>query len=239
MSRVETIGDATLYLGDCREILPTLGEFHAVVTDPPYGVSINRGDGKIGRGKGKISGDETPPDISDLAQWPAIIWGGNNFCDQLPRSTGWLVWFKHQPDKSEHSQAEIAWSNVVRTVRHYSEAYHGFMRAADGWYHPTQKPPGLLKWCIDFIPDAKTILDPYMGSGTTGIAAVTRGRGFVGIEINEGYFDIACRRIEAALKQPDMFVSPPSSPTQVTFSEIWLDPYWNEDGTAPCEKVKP
>jgi site-specific DNA-methyltransferase (adenine-specific) len=214
--RIEKLAEGvTLWLGDCREILPHVGPFDAVVTDPPYGVKVNRGDGSRAAASRTITGDEKPPEIAHLASYPAIIWGGNNFCDQLPRSTGWLVWFKHHPDKSEHSQAELAWTNAVRTVRHYSEAYHGFMRAADGWHHPTQKPPGLMKWCLNFLPSATTIVDPYMGSGTTGIAAAKSGRRFIGIEIDPKYFDIACKRISEALRQPDLFVSSnPSPPKQ-------------------------
>ncbi|RXF07896.1 hypothetical protein EG878_17065, partial [Enterococcus faecalis] len=193
---VEHIGLATLYLGDCREVLPTLA-FDAIVTDPPYGVSIRRGDSKICEA---IANDATPPDVSGLARWPAVIWGGNNFCDQLPRSTGWLVWDKTHAEKCQHSQAELAWTNVTKTVRHYREAYHGFMRQRDGWFHPTQKPPALMKWCIGFTKDGAAICDPYTGSGTTGIAAVAMGRRFIGVEVDAGYFEIACRRIEAAQK---------------------------------------
>lgn len=201
---VEHIGLATLYLGDCREVLPTLA-FDAIVTDPPYGVSIRRGDSKICEA---IANDATPPDVSGLARWPAVIWGGNNFCDQLPRSTGWLVWDKTHAEKCQHSQAELAWTNVTKTVRHYREAYHGFMRQRDGWFHPTQKPPALMKWCIGFTKDGAAICDPYTGSGTTGIAAVAMGRRFIGVEVDAGYFEIACRRIEAAQKQATMFYEP-------------------------------
>ncbi len=207
MSRVETIGRATLHLGDCRHILPTLPKVDAVVTDPPYGVGHNKTSAtrryKVG---GAIANDTTPPDLALLPDVPSIIWGGNNFCDQLPRSTGWLVWYKYHPDGSQHSQAELAWTNCVRTVRHYSEAYHGFMRQRDGWFHPTQKPPGLMKWCLNFLPAAQTILDPYMGSGTTGIAAAIMGRNFIGCEVNPEYFDIACKRIEDAQRQSDLFI---------------------------------
>lgn len=206
-ARVEHIGNATLYLGDCRDILPTLGRVDAVVTDPPYGVSMKRGDSK---NKDRLAGDNTPPFVGDFAQWPAVIWGGNNFCDQLPRSAGWLVWFKYFPDCARHSQAELAWSNVVNTVRHHAEAYHGFMRAKDGWLHPTQKPVQLMRWCIAFVPEAKTILDPFMGSGTTGVAALKEGRRFIGIEIEAKYFEIACRRIDEAQRQGDFFIVPPS-----------------------------
>ena len=211
MSRVEQIGDCTLHLGDCREILPTLGKVDAVVTDPPYGVSINARPGRRAKNTDQIIGDGVAPDIQWLLQWPCIIWGGQCFSKQLPTSTGWLVWYKYHPDGSQHSQAELAWTNVVRTIRHYSEAYHGFMRAADGWHHPTQKPPRLMGWCIGFLPNAQTILDPFMGSGTTGVACVKLGRKFIGIEIDETYFDIACKRIEKAYAQPDLFVAPPAA----------------------------
>ncbi len=118
----------TLYLGDCREIVPRLN-FDAVVTDPPYGVANNRGDGKV---NGTIAGDAEPPELSWMAAHPAVVWGGNNFCDQLPRSTGWLVWDKTHAKSCEHSQAELAWTNTVRTIRLHREAYHGFMRQRDG-----------------------------------------------------------------------------------------------------------
>ena len=81
--------------------------------------------------------------------------------------------------------------------------------------HPTQKPLGVMKWCIEHLPDSSlTILDPYMGSGTTGVASVKLGRRFIGIEIDQRYFDIACRRIEDAAKQPDMFIASAPKPLQ-------------------------
>lgn len=207
MAEKVTIGNAELWHGDCREVLPSL-VFDAVVTDPPYGVGYSAGGSRMQKVRWKIYGDETPPDVSGLAKWPAVIWGGNNFCDQLPRSTGWLVWDKTHAEKCQHSQAELAWSNVTKTVRHYREAYHGFMRQRDGWFHPTQKPPGLMRWCIGFTKNGAAICDPYMGSGTTGIAAVEMGRRFVGVEIDPGHFEIACRRIEAAQNQATMFFEP-------------------------------
>lgn len=195
-----TIGNAELWYGDCLEILPKVASFDLIATDPPYGVKHDkRSATKRYKVREKIHGDETPPDVKWMIDHPAIIWGGNNF--ELPRSTGWLVWFKHHPDGSQHSQAELAWTNTVRTIRHYSEAYHGFMRQRDGWFHPTQKPPGLMRWCLAFAPKAETILDPYMGSGTTGIAAVEQGKRFIGIERERKYFDIACERIEQAQRQ--------------------------------------
>jgi len=196
MAEKVTIGNAELWHGDCREVLPLLQGVDAIVTDPPYGVAQKRGDSKLKEG---IQGDAEPPAIEWVADYQAIVWGGNNFCDQLPRATGWLVWNKTFPDCARHSQAELAWCNVRKTVRHYTEAYHGFMRQRDGWFHPTQKPPGLMVWCVAMTTG--TVCDPYMGSGTTGIACARLGRSFIGIEIDRRYFDIACERIENEQRQ--------------------------------------
>ena len=124
-----------------------------------------------------------------------IVWGGNNFCDQLPRSTGWLVWDKTNGEKCEHSQAELAWTNIVRTIRIHRENYSGFMRARDGWFHQHQKPVGLMKWCLRWINETATIVDPYMGSGPVLIAAKDIGRKAIGIEIEERYCEIAAKRM--------------------------------------------
>lgn len=185
----------TIYHGDCREILPTFPDqsFDLVLTDPPYGVNMLRGDSKI---KERITGDDIRLDLSWVSAYPAIVWGGNQFCHQLPISGGWLVWYKYAPDMAHHSQAELAWSNVTRTVRHYSQQFTGFMCAIDGSkQHPTQKPVDLMKWCIGFQLDAAIILDPFMGSGTTLVAAKQLGRKAVGIEIEEKYCEIAVKRL--------------------------------------------
>ena len=196
----------TLHNGDYLEYMKTLpkGSFDCVVTDPPYGVNMLRGDSAI---IGKIHGDEVPPDIKWISDYPAVVFGGNNFCDQLPRSTGWLVWFKYAGDESEHSQAELAWTNCVKTIRHYSEQYTGFMRQREGQWHPTQKPTGLMRWAISKMKlnHNATIFDPFMGSGTTGIAAVQLGFNFIGCEISPEYFAIAEKRIKQAALQPGLF----------------------------------
>lgn len=193
-----TLGDlsATLYLGDCREVLKQPIRFDAVVSDPPYGVSNNRGDGKV---NGTIDGDKEPPDVAWMAAYPSVIWGANNFT--LPRSTGWLVWDKTHAKTCEHSQAELAWTNTVKTIRLHREAYHGFMRQRDGWFHPNQKPPNLIAWAMSWIPERATVLDPYMGSGTTGIACLRTGRNFIGIEKDPRHFATAVDRIEREVAQ--------------------------------------
>ena len=204
----------TIYHGDCRTLLHEMPKVDLVLTDPPYGVRMLRGDSKI---RERIQGDDVPPDIRWVSQFPAIIWGGNNFCDQLPRSTGWLVWDKWFPECAEFSQAELAWTNVVRTIRLHQQSFKGFMRRDDGHYHPTQKPLALMRWCLNFAKDARTVIDPFMGSGTTLRAAKDMGIKAIGIELEERYCEIAARRMaqqtlpfdplpfDAAKKRPSLF----------------------------------
>jgi site-specific DNA-methyltransferase (adenine-specific)/modification methylase len=223
MSRVETIGDATLYLGDCRDILPTLGKVDAVVTDPPYGIGENHkkvaSRGKLAPPKdyGAFSwDDETADEAINLAISKAthcIIFGGNYY--QLPPTSCWLVWDKQNGD-NDFADCELAWTNLQKAVRRIYWRWNGMIRKGDDVReHPTQKPEGVMKWCIEQLPSgAKTICDPFMGSGTTGVAAVKLGKSFIGIEREPKYFDIACRRIEQAYKQPDMFIERPVPPKQ-------------------------
>ena len=195
----------TLYNADCLDVLPET-VWDAIVTDPPYGVNHCGNKGRRAKIDCEITGDTTPPDVAWMAEYPAVIWGANNF--DLPRSTGWLVWDKTHGAKCQHSQAELAWSNVVKTVRLHREAYHGFMRQRDGWYHPTQKPPMLMQWCMQWLAEGCTVLDPYMGSGTTGLAALRTGRNFVGIEIDQKHFETACARIERECNQGAFDMTP-------------------------------
>lgn len=214
--RKEIIGECTLYLGDCRDVLPTIGKVDAVVTDPPYG--IKQAGGFSGAGgfskpisrreyKGDWDDDRPSKDVFDLlfcCSANAIIWGGNYFSDILPQSSKWLWWDKCQtmPTYSDVATKKIIYNN------------NGLQAREKDRMHPTQKPVEVMKWCIGFLPHAKTILDPFMGSGTTGVACVKMGRDFIGIELDEGYFDIACKRIEQAYKQPDFFVAQPAEPTK-------------------------
>lgn len=213
MSRIETIGDCTLYLGDCREVLPTLGKVDAVVTDPPYGIGFGEKHTKWSENRGVVLGDwdRETPDILPLLDVGAhqIIWGGERF--GLPVSRGWLTWAK--PDAAPtFASTEFAWTNLDRPARHFTYAVGAVNAERVG--HPTQKPLALMEWCLGFLPDAETICDPFMGSGTTGVACVRMGRRFIGIERHEPYFNIACRRIEEAYKQPRLFAEPKPSPKQ-------------------------
>lgn len=202
-------GRVRLYLGDCREILPTLGEVDAVVTDPPYGIGAARGSHSNLRMPDE-AWDDAPADLSSLPDVPSIIWGGNYF--DLPPSRCFLFWDKH-PVPPSYAAGELAWTSLNRNAAKWCGRVGDEVAVKDR-SHPTQKPTKLMEWCIGFLPEARTILDPFMGSGTTGVAAVKLGRQFIGIEIEERYFQIACRRIEEATRQPDMFIEPPPKPKQ-------------------------
>lgn len=215
--RVELIGSATLYLGDCREILTTLAPVDAVVTDPPYGIGEHGGKRRFGPASEKrgfathkdyeqLNWDAAAPDLelfdALLAIAPKhIVWGANHFISQLPHDASqWLVWHKKGADKSDFADCELAWTNLGGAVRYFRHDWVGFGAINSGVKreHPTQKPLPLMEWCLSLIPDAETILDPFMGSGTTGIAAIKAGRTFIGIEREASYFEIACRRVAEA-----------------------------------------
>lgn len=183
----------TIYHADCREVLPQLSDIGVVLADPPYGVALRRGDS---RNVDRVRGDGGPFDPSHLIGYPCVLWGANAYANRLPASVGWLVWDKTHHEKSRHSQAEVAWTNFVKGIRVHREAYHGFMRRADGWLRPTQKPVRLFKWilALPWTPTAGLVVDPYMGSGPAVVAAKDMGRHAVGIEIEERYCDIAANR---------------------------------------------
>ena len=227
--RVEHLAEGvTLYLGDCREILPTLGKVDAVVTDPPYGIAHTwKGGSKKKYGWGKAMDesaarnkwDSAAPSVDTISQILAcstqqIIWGGNYF--DLPGSRCWLVWNKAERGFSL-ADAELAWTSLDSVVRVFDAPRIWSNRGenGDGAEHPTQKRIDLMQWCIEKTKGA--ILDPFMGSGTTGVAAVNLGRKFIGIEIEPEYFDIACKRIQAALDAPDMFIEKPKPAKQEAF----------------------
>lgn len=214
MSRIEKIGNATLYLGDCMEILPALPKVDAVITDPPYGINENS-DKVASRGKlaapkdyGAFDWDKAPPSkdlielILSVAKWSALF-GGNYF--HLPPSSCWLVWDKLNGN-NDFADCELAWTNWPKAVRRIQWRWNGMIREGnEERFHPTQKPLQVMAWVIDLCPKADSILDPFMGSGTTGVAAVQRGKSFIGIEREPAYFDIACRRIEQAYAQQSLF----------------------------------
>lgn len=211
--REEIIGDCRLILGDCRDVLPTLGKFDAVISDPPYGIDIAK-TGKVG-GNGKAAVKDygasdwdksTPPQeiidsIREMSSNQALF-GGNYFA--LPPTPCWLVWDKM--NTGNFADCELVWTNWKMPVRRIQWLWNGMIRQGnEERFHPTQKPVGVMEWVIGLCPKSETILDPFMGSGTTGIACVNLGRKFTGIEREPKYFDIACRRIEDAYRQQRLF----------------------------------
>ena len=233
--REERIGGQRLILGDCLEVMPTLGRVDAVVTDPPYGIGADEkqraaalariaagGRSKAGRGwklYAETAWDKDRPSPEAFAaildgSKEQIIWGGNYFADLLPPSMRWLAWDKGQRDFSL-ADMELAWTSQQKASRVFT--YGRGKAVQDGKGHPTQKPVALMEWCLDFLPDAKTILDPFMGSGTTLVACQKLGRHGIGIEIDPDYFDIACRRVDEAARQPDLFIASTPKPIQEGF----------------------
>ena len=221
MAEIITIGDATLYLGDCMDILPTLPKVDAVITDPPYGIGASSGIGKYGRMKIEksidLGWDSSTPDPSVLAfiisiSDKCIMFGGNYF--QLPPSRNFIVWDKGAGFKGrDFAECEFAWCSWDANARVFA---HDPLARGDykNKEHPTQKPVDVMKFAINHAKASnKTILDPFMGSGTTGVAAIQMGCKFIGIEREPKYFDIACERISNAQKQQTLF-EPVAKPEQ-------------------------
>ena len=186
----------TLYCGDCREILPELGKFDLLLTDPPYGHGDKWQGGTWGAAemyKDAMKWDaETPSEdtIADVlkAATVGIVWGGNYF--RLPPSRCWLSWEKTSR-MDTLADFELAWTSMDRPCKAKRED-----RNPDGKrVHPTQKPLSILQWCFGFVPDAKTVLDPFAGSCTTGVAAKLEGRHATLIEISERYCEIGAERL--------------------------------------------
>lgn len=209
--RIERIGAATLYLADCRDVLPTLPKVDAVVTDPPYGIGKDGQKQTTGGHGGRkeyafLGWDGERPSAGALALVlraapKHVIWGGNYCADLLPPTGKWLVWDKGQ--RINQSDGELAWTHENGALRICTINRVELM--TDGAEHPTQKPVRLMEWCMEQIDAGNLVLDPFMGAGSTGVACMTTGRTFIGIEREPSYFDIACRRIEDAQRQARMF----------------------------------
>lgn len=221
---IVTIGAATLYLGDCMEVLPTLDRVDSVITDPPYGIGFKH--------SGKSSGvpnRRTQPTsrstviIGDDAEFDPMPWciadsllffGADHFRSRLPGGGRFLVWDKTGGGKTPEttfSDSEFIWTSKGSPQNIFHYMWKGVLQDGEKGerrYHLSQKPLALMRWAIRQakVPPGGVISDPYMGSGSTGVAALQMGYRFVGVEIDRSNFDTACRRIEQAASQPDMFV---------------------------------
>jgi site-specific DNA-methyltransferase (adenine-specific) len=217
------IGDATLYLGDCRDIMPTLPKVDAVITDPPFGVgNFVQTRGNI-RGRGEFIGksvdwNEQPPSIEFFdaikkISTHRIIWGAN-FFNCFEEKGGAIIWDKKQP-MPNFSKADIASCTHFQKTEIVRIPWTNFDVAKQAETdHPCERPVALYEWCIQYIPGVKSVLDPFLGSGSCGVAALKTGRKFIGIEREPKYFDIACKRIEQAQAQGQMFAPEPVKATQ-------------------------
>lgn len=190
----------TIYLGDCRDILPHLEPVDLVLTDPPYGGVLNKkhGHGKLKEAVIKYGNSDWDykPEPSVFKQLISagksiIIWGGNYFSDCLPVNRCWLVWDKLNGDSS-FADCELAWTNLDQAVRKFPK----HIATIENRTHPTQKPIELMSWCINQAGEPQTILDPFIGSGTTLRAAKDLGRKAIGIEIEEKYCEISVKRLQ-------------------------------------------
>lgn len=201
MKPTEIIGNCHLWLGDCREILPHLPKVDLVLTDPPYGIGI--AENPVRQMHEKLDWDAMAPekeliDAAVNAGKTAILWGGNYF-DLSPQQC-FLVWDKIQPHDFSLAMCEMAWTNKKGPAKMHRQSVLSYSKD-----HPTQKPVELMEWCINHAKDAMTVADPFMGSGTTGVACANMGKTFYGIEREPKYFDIACKRIEQAYAQGRLF----------------------------------
>jgi site-specific DNA-methyltransferase (adenine-specific) len=202
----------TLHCGDCLEILPTLGQVDAVITDPPYGIDMDTNYSRLTNGGGnyaRIINDDKPFDPTPWLNFPKVIlFGYNRFAHLVPPGT-LLIWDKRfKSGKAFLSDGEIAWmKSWYKKVGPHAGGYgvyilsltsQGFVRP-EPVQHPSQKPVALMEWCIlkARLQPGATILDPYMGSGSTGVAAIRNGYSFIGIEKDPGYYDIARQRLDA------------------------------------------
>jgi len=219
-------GRVTLYHGDCRDIAPTLESVDAVMTDPPYGINYEASRYRNAVFNGVIHGDADAFDPSWIMKMkcPMVLWGGNNFANVLPPG-GWLVWDKRTneaADKMMGSPFELAWCSIRTTYKMLRLLHAGCVNADsvkgnnERRLHPTQKPVRVMSWSMEQakVPEGATVLDPYMGSGSTGIACIRSGRRFVGIEKDPTHYATALERIKNELAQGDLFLnqSPHGSP---------------------------
>ncbi len=203
MAEKVTIGNCELWHGDCREVLPLLPPVDLILTDPPYGLAEKLQGGTWGK---KYDGpdydwDAKAPDLFFVNDGQkAIVWGGNYM--SVPPSRCWLAWYKRDSVRTM-ADFELAWTSFDSNSRIFDWTIAATNAERVG--HPTQKPLKLMEWCLGFAPEARTVCDPFMGSGTTGVACARMGLQFVGIERERKYFEIACRRIEQAYAQPRLF----------------------------------
>lgn len=210
--------NGVLLCGDCLKVMPELEPVDLVLADPPYGIGYKPQKHNSKRSMGnrnfcatdQLIGDtgkldfDAKPIYSLFKDAPQVWWGANNYADSLPRSRGWLVWYKAAGmEKTDFSHAELAWTSLDMPIRGKNYLWMGMCKAGEHKcaVHPTQKPIEIMMWCLSFFPNANLILDPFLGSGTTAIACERLNRRWIGIEISLEYCRIAKKRIEREISQ--------------------------------------
>jgi site-specific DNA-methyltransferase (adenine-specific) len=235
LTKKETIAEGvTLYLGDCREILPTLERVEACVTDQPYGTGWVKGGGK-NAGDFTAAGEKPAWDVWNT-DWIGLVKADTiaAFCpssrlrDLFNAFGGGSLrtYVKSNPRPALGGDAPSLEPIVVFPKVRFGSTQHFVAYNGDNQFHPTQKPLPLMCWLLEGVSaPGETVLDPFMGSGTTGVAAVQTGRKFVGIELEPKYFETSCRRIADAVKQQDLFVPKPAPAEQLEWAEMWTKPF--------------
>jgi site-specific DNA-methyltransferase (adenine-specific)/modification methylase len=230
--REEQIRDARLLLGDCRELLGEIPAGAVIVSDPPYGIAFEHGavvsrSGKHSRWRtgaaSRVHGDDEPFAPEHLSAWPRLLFGADRYRARLPDGGTFHAWDKSVGvgPNDDYADVEFFWTSWKCKARCVRYLWKGICRQRnDGSprYHVSEKPAAVMAECIRMAP-AGLIADPYMGSGSTGVAAVKLGRPFVGIEIDEGHFNTACKRIVAAYREPRLDLPEPVKREQASLWE--------------------
>ena len=212
MAEKVVIGNAELWHGDCREVLPGLPHVDLVLTDPPFGMgNFVQTTGNV-RGRA-VEWNDAPPDAAffDVLRGMSehrVIWGAN-FFNCFENDGGAIVWLKRQR-MPNFSKAEIAACTHYKKTETVEIPWTNFTATHEAETdHPCERPVRLYEWCLSYMPPSKTVLDPFMGSGSTGVAAVRMGRSYIGIERERRYFEACCERISRAQSQKRMFADEP------------------------------
>lgn len=206
------------HTGECLTLLKQLPadiKIDAIITDPPYGIAkLNKFGTRHNLAKAMeytpVANDDVPFDPTPWLNYPIVaLFGANWYADKLPPSGGWLVWDKKDGGSSDNfADGEMCWTNARNTMRIFSHKWRGFIRASENKVprvHPTQKPIAVMEWVLDMcgVKQGMTVLDPYAGSGTTGVACINKGVNFIGFELVDKYTAIANKRITEAIVEKE------------------------------------
>jgi site-specific DNA-methyltransferase (adenine-specific) len=216
-------GGVSAINSDCMTVMSKLADnaYDLAICDPPYGINLDTKkwnpctkpphDSRVvaSRDWNKIHGDDAPFDPAPWLKYKIVVlWGASSYCERLPGGMKWLIWDKReQMDSNNYSDCELAWTNKKGLLRIHRQLWSGLVVRGEengsSRMHPTQKPVALMAWAMDQVkvPEGATVLDPYMGSGTTGIACLRTNRNFIGIEKDAAHFATACARLERECNQ--------------------------------------